>query len=238
MRFVPVPGLGIPTHDIPLLDPDRNLAAWIDRNFIAFTQRALHTGRLYGKTRDPEGLLSTLPAIATTLIGSLTALTLRLKSSSPKRTCTNLIVSALALMIAGGLWNSYFPINKNLWTSSYVLFAAGSTLLGISLAYWLIDIQRLMEKSRLIRGALWPWLIFGSNAVVVLIFSDFLVKTLIWLQVNDRGNRVSTWEWIYLHVFARQRSTEVTSLLFAISVVIICFLPNWLLWQKRLFIKI
>ena len=77
MRFVPVPGFGVPTHDIPLLDPDRNLAAWLDRGFTAFLQRTLHTGRLYQHTRDPEGLLSTLPAIATTLIGSITALWLR-----------------------------------------------------------------------------------------------------------------------------------------------------------------
>src|SRR6266849_1053345 len=74
MRFVPIPGIGTPTHDVPLLDPDRNLAAWLDRAISAFTQSTLHTGTLYEHTRDPEGLLSTLPAIATTLIGSLTAL--------------------------------------------------------------------------------------------------------------------------------------------------------------------
>ncbi len=77
MRFVPVPGLGIPTHDFPILDPDRNLTAWLDRAISAFTQSTIHTGTLYEHTRDPEGLLSTLPAIATTLIGSLTGLWLR-----------------------------------------------------------------------------------------------------------------------------------------------------------------
>ena len=77
MRFVPVPGLGIPTHNFPILDPDTNLAAWLDRAINAFTQRILHTGTLYEHTRDPEGLLSTLPAIATTLIGSVTGIWLR-----------------------------------------------------------------------------------------------------------------------------------------------------------------
>ena len=77
MRFVPVPGLGTPTHDFPILDPDRNLTAWLDRAISAFTQSTIHTGTLYEHTRDPEGLLSTLPAIATTLIGSLTGLWLR-----------------------------------------------------------------------------------------------------------------------------------------------------------------
>ena len=74
MRFVPVPGFGVPTHAMPILDPERNLAAWLDRGFNAFTRHWLHTGSLYNHTRDPEGLLSTLPAIATTLIGCLTGL--------------------------------------------------------------------------------------------------------------------------------------------------------------------
>ena len=74
MRFVPVPGFGVPTHAMPILDPDRNLAAWLDRGFNSFTRTWLHTGVLYNHTRDPEGLLSTLPAIATTLIGCLTGL--------------------------------------------------------------------------------------------------------------------------------------------------------------------
>src|SRR5882757_3089823 len=74
MRFVPVPGFGVPTHDIPLLDQTGNLAAWIDRGISSFALRTIHLGRLYNGTRDPEGLLSTLPAIATTLIGSIAAL--------------------------------------------------------------------------------------------------------------------------------------------------------------------
>ena len=88
MRFVPVPGLGIPTHNFPILDPNNNLAAWLDRAINAFTQRVLQTGHLYEHTRDPEGLLSTLPAIATTLIGSVTAIWLR-RAASPEPTPKN-----------------------------------------------------------------------------------------------------------------------------------------------------
>ena len=83
MRFVPVPGLGTPTHDFPILDPNNNLAAWLDRTINAFTQRVLQTGHLYEHTRDPEGLLSTIPAIATTLIGSVTAIWLRRAPAMP-----------------------------------------------------------------------------------------------------------------------------------------------------------
>jgi len=85
MRFVPVPGFGLPTHAMPILDPDRNLAAWLDRAFNAFTQRTIHIGSLYNHTRDPEGLLSTLPAIATTLIGCATGLWLRPNRMPPNR---------------------------------------------------------------------------------------------------------------------------------------------------------
>ena len=74
MRFVPVPGVGIPTHDMPILEPDHNLAAWLDRHVVDFLQRTIHAGRLYNHTRDPEGVLSTIPAIATTLLGAVTAL--------------------------------------------------------------------------------------------------------------------------------------------------------------------
>ena len=126
MRFVPIPGLGIPTHGFPILDPDRNLAAWLDRAVNAFTQRTLHTGSLYNRTRDPEGLLSTLPALATTLIGCVTALWLRRADPSHTRETrisrtyclTGLIVSGLLSLTAGLLWNPWFPINKNLWTST------------------------------------------------------------------------------------------------------------------------
>src|SRR6266702_3061235 len=87
MRFVPVPGFGVPTHAMPILDPDRNLAAWLDRGFNAFTQRTIHTGTLYNHTRDPEGLLSTIPAVATTLIGCITGLWLRRAGSAQVEAC-------------------------------------------------------------------------------------------------------------------------------------------------------
>ncbi len=89
MRFVPVPGFGIPTHDMPILDPDRNLAAWLDRHIIAFLQRTIHTGRLYNHTRDPEGFLSTIPAIATTLLGAVTALWLRRVNSGSAKNASS-----------------------------------------------------------------------------------------------------------------------------------------------------
>ena len=131
MRFVPVPGLGHPVHDFPLLDQDRNLAAFIDRAFNAWCQRWLHTGVLYERTRDPEGLLSTLPSIATTLIGVLAGLWLTRTNSGPYRItqtqCRNgLLLAGILCFSAGELWNLTFPINKNLWTSPTSSWPAAS----------------------------------------------------------------------------------------------------------------
>jgi predicted acyltransferase len=274
MRFVPVPGLGIPTHDFPILDPDRNLTAWLDRAISAFTQSTLHTGTLYEHTRDPEGLLSTLPAIATTLLGSLTGLWLRRVSTetpafvNPSGTpnvchserseepphfarsaaaisatgCLNgLIVSGILSLAAGLLWNLSFPVNKNLWTSSYVLFSAGWSLLTLALCYWLID-MRLLNDTPAGKAVLWPWLVFGSNAITAFVVSNLIVKIMLWIKVSDSfsttGKPITAWFWTYHHVFARNGSTNVTSLAFAIAVVAACFLPNWLLWRKRIFLKV
>jgi predicted acyltransferase len=242
MRFVPVPGFGVPTHDMPLLDSDRNLAAWLDRAINAFLQRTIHTGVLYEHTRDPEGLLSTIPAIATTLLGSVTALWLRRVDATSlpitKAHCRNGLFFAGVLGIAAGLlWNPWFPINKNLWTSSYVLFAAGCALLGLAGCYWLIDMRHFHETPAG-EWLTWPWLVFGSNAIVAYAVSALVVKTMLWIKIQDDGKPVTAWLWVYDHLFACNGSTAVTSLAFAVAVVAVCFLPNWLLWRKRIFVKI
>ena len=249
MRFVPVPGFGVPTHEIPLLDPDRNLAAWLDRGINAFLQRTIHTGVLYEHTRDPEGLLSTIPAIATTLLGSVAALWLRRVDMPPgpdsvrisKAHCRDgFLLSGVLMVGAGLLWNLWFPINKNLWTSSYVLFAAGCSLLGLGVCYWLVDVRRFHE-TRIGKWLTWPWLVFGSNAIVAYGISVLIVKTMLWIKVPsglpDR-KPITAWFWVYHTIFARSHSSEVTSLLFGLAFVAVCFVPNWLLWRKRIFIKI
>ena len=275
MRFVPVPACGIPTHEIPLLDPDCNLAAWLDRHIIAVTQHFLHTGRLYEHTRDPEGFLSTLPAIATTLLGSVTALWLRrvsnpatapiiatqnqtpsrsadasVVSPSTDRSITTitqshcvigLLLAGILSLAAGSLWNLSFPINKNLWTSSYVLFSAGWALLLLGLFYWLIDVRHFNETT-IGKWLTLPWLVFGSNAITVFCISVFLVENLLWIklpfELGPNGQPVTAWFWIYHHLFAFNGSTKNTSLAFALAFVAVCFLPNLLLYRKRIFLKI
>jgi predicted acyltransferase len=238
LRFVPVPGLGLPGRDIPFMDQNANLTSWIDRGFNGFTQHYLHTGHLYRGTRDPEGLLSTLPAIATSLIGAIAGLVIRLPQITPARKRNILALGAVLFLAAGELWNITFPINKNLWTSSFVLFTAGCSLLGLTLAYWLVDMRRIQDNSPVARAALWPWLVLGSNAIVVYALSDFLVEILDWIRVQNNGKAITGGQWIYIHGFSHGHSTEITSVAFAIAFVLVCFLPNWLLWHRRIFIKI
>ena len=238
MRFVPVPGFGVPTHDVPLLDQVGNLASYIDRAFIGFTQRTFHVGRLYRGTSDPEGLLSTLPAIATVLIGALSGLVIRHQPYSEAKRRNILAFGAVLLIAAGELWNRSFPINKNLWTSSYVLFAAGCSLTGLALWYWLVDVLRAQQKSQLARAFLWPWMVLGSNAIVILIFSDLFVEALSWIRFSDHGKLTNAGNWVYVHWFSQGVSTRNTSLLAGLALVALSFVPNWLLWRKRIFVKI
>jgi len=151
---------------------------------------------------------------------------------------SGLLEAGAACVALGELWGVWFPINKNLWTSSYVLLAAGWSLLGLGLAYWLFDAERLQERSRVVRGALWPWRVFGSNAITAYAMSNLIVKLLLWWKVSTGGRMVSAWGWVYEHVFARWGSTENTSLMFALAFVVVCFLPNWWLWRRKIFLRV
>ena len=219
MRWIPVPGYGLPTRDIPLLDKDANWVAYIDRHIFP--------GRLYEGTRDPEGLLSNLPALGTALLGMLAALWLRTKRSNYAK-FLGLLGGAIAGLLLGKIWGNWFPINKKLWTSSYVLFAAGWSLLGLSICYWLIEIKQWK------RGWTFPWLVFGSNAIAAYVFSELLSPL-----VGDVlfGHR-SLGSIIYAHVFAHVPDRALGSLLYSLCYVAVCFIPVLILYRKKIFIKI
>jgi predicted acyltransferase len=216
MRFVPVPGHGMPGRDIPLLHPDANLASYFDRKLMF--------GHLWERTRDPEGILSTLPAIATALCGVLTGEWLRSepapKQNAPKRKMMGMLAFGIAGIVAGELWGMGFPINKKLWTSSYVLFTAGGALIVLAVCYWLTDI-------RLHRG--WwtkPFIIFGKNAIVAYILSELVGGWLSW-----KG-------FAFFERFARGRSAAEASLLHSLVVLGLCFLPVWWMYRRKIFLRV
>ena len=219
MRWIPVPGYGLPTRDIPLLDKDANWVAYLDRHIFP--------DRLYEGTRDPEGLLSNLPALGTALLGMLTAIWLRTKKSTHTK-FFGLFAGAIAGLLLGKIWGHWFPINKKLWTSSYVLFAAGWSLLGLSICYWLIEIKQWKK------GWTFPWVVFGSNAIAAYVFSELLSPTLGNVMINHR----SLGTIIYSHVFAHVQDRALGSLLYSLSFVSVCFIPVLILYRKKIFIRI
>lgn len=224
MRYVPVPGFGIPARDIPMLDPDRNLVAWLDRKLLM--------GHLYEKTRDPEGVISTLPAIATALLGTLTGEWLRTQNS-PQKKAVWMLAAGMVGLAAGEFFNTWFPINKKLWTSSFVLFTAGFALVLLALCYWLLDIRHW-------RGA-WtkPVLIFGMNAIAAYGFAELIAHAVDRLSVTLHDGRTLPWQQaIYEKAFMHLASPANASLLYAIAFVLMCLAAMWALYRKRIFLKI
>ena len=220
MRFVPVPGFGVPGHDIPLLDPDHNLAAWLDRKLLA--------GHLYDRTRDPEGMLSTISAVATCLLGLLTGEWLR-SPRSQKTKALGLAVFGVAGVAAGKTVNAWFPINKNLWTSSFVIFTAGLALLCLAVFYWTADVKQWRS------GWTMPILVFGMNPIAAYVFSESLSNLLDNMQTSAAMN----WqEWVYEISFSSLASPAIASLLYGLTYVLVCWLVMWVFYRRGIFLKI
>ena len=219
MRYVPVPGFGVPTRDIPLLDPDRNLAAWLDRRLLA--------GHLYEGTRDPEGVISTIPAVATCLLGLLTGDWLR-SSREAWRKAAGMAAAGVIGVVAGTVFDLWFPINKKLWTSSYVVFTAGLALLCLAVCYWLLDIKQKRGWSK-------PFLILGMNAIAAYVLAEVLAIGLELVTFRDGSNLQ---EFIFQQCFEPLASAKFASLLFALAFVAVCWVPMWLLYRRRIFLKI
>jgi predicted acyltransferase len=226
MRYVRVPGYGVPVRDIPILDPDRNLVAWLDRRLLL--------GHLYEGTRDPEGLLSTIPAVGTALLGVLTGEWLR-SNRAARSKAFGMLIFGLVGLAAGKFFNIWFPINKKLWTSSYVLFTAGFALVMLALCYWLLDVRKLRGRWTM------PLLVLGMNAIGAYVLSEMLAATLGSLHFNSvGGGESSLQEIIYRHIFTSPGAAPSAnaSLAYSIAFVLVCWVPMWLLYRKRIFLKI
>jgi len=227
MRFVPVPGYGVPTHEIPLLDRDANLTAWLDRQIFS-------ASHLYERTRDPEGLLSTIPALATALLGLLTGIWLRTLRPLGQR-ATGIAVAGISGVLLGSLWNLSFPINKKLWTSSYVLFAGGLSLLLLALCLLIVDLREKSPTSSRRSHFLSPVLVFGTNAIAAYIFSELLQSTLSSIHPHPGINLQQLLYRSIVHVLPNQ---AFAALLYSIGFVAVCWVPVSMLYRRSIFIKI
>jgi len=228
LRWVPVPGAGMPGRDFPFMDQTQNMVSWLDRLLLK--------GHLYlpwttHDVRDPEGLLSDLPAIGTALIGLLTGLWLR-GQSAVKTKAAGLAAAAVGCLGCGYLWSLWFPLNKNMWTSSYVLVAAGYSLLLLTVVFWMVEVRGWR------RGWTWPWLVFGSNAIVAYMFSELLPGVIGSIAIPVDGKHESLQVFLAAPIYALIANPGWAAFAYAVTYTAVCFVPVWMLYRKRIFVKV
>ena len=224
LRFVPVPGAGIPGTNIPFMDQVQNLPAWLDRK--------LSMGHLYDGNRDPEGILHTIPAIGTTLIGVLAGHWLRAQKNVGKL-IGGMVLFGIVGMLAGALWNRWFPINKNLWTSSFVLVTGGFALLFLSLLYWVTEVKQWRGRWTM------PILVFGMNAIAGFVADSLIYGPGYSFTVKLPNALPVSWhEAAQSHLEALGLSTPSASLIYSFGAVGICWTLLWIFWRKKIFLKV
>ncbi len=217
MTLVSVPGFGTPN-----LEPATNLGAWIDRS--VFTENHLWSS---SKTWDPEGLLGTIPSVATCLLGVFTGIWLKMGKLATRADLLKIMGAGIVLIILALIWNPFFPINKQLWTSSFVLLTAGLAINILALSYWFIDIKG--NKSLLP-----PFLAFGRNAIAAYVLADIIPALIAAIPVG----KTNLWSFTYNQLFVPYLSPENASLAGAMLTVLIIFIPVWILYKRNITIKV
>jgi len=219
MAFAPVPG-----YEAGRLDVEGNFAHYVDRVVLG-SHNYLPT-----KTWDPEGIVSTIPAIATALFGILAGYVLRLRRTLAERT-TWLFLAGNLLIAAGLIANQWLPINKKLWTSSFSLFMAGLDFVMFAIFVWLVDglgYQRVVK----------PLVIFGKNAIVVYLVSEFLDEVFGLVRWSSGGHTGTLHRWIFEHLFAPLLRPIDASLLFAIAYTLLMYLLAYAMYRRGWFVRV
>ena len=217
MNYIPIPGGGAPS-----LEAESNLGAWLDRTLLG-------SNHLWSqaKTWDPEGILSTLPAIGTGILGLLCGHLLQAQTDPREKTAW-LFIMGSACVFLGLFWNLSFPINKKIWTSSYVLYSGGLAMYVLGICYWFADVKGFTKWS--------PFFVaFGTNAITAYVASALLAKTLIYAKTPSGD---SWWSWTYETLFTSWLEPYTASLFFAICFVLVIWLPIRYLNKKRIFVKV
>ena len=214
------PLLALPTG---LAAPEANLAAYVDRQLLG--------GHLLHPDWDPEGLLSTLGATVTTLLGAFAGHWLQSKNSPP-RVVSGLLTAGTTAVVLGLTLNRWLPINKSLWTPSFALFTGGVALDAFAVCYWLIDWRGY-------RAWATPFLVYGTNAIMAYMLSSLMAKTmLLWQVTQADGSRVPLQQYVFEHLFLRLARPMNASLLYAVVYVLVWLGIAGLLYRQRVLIKI
>ncbi|HSS78733.1 MAG TPA: DUF5009 domain-containing protein [Thermoanaerobaculia bacterium] len=221
MMLVPVPG-----HGAGDLSPNGNLAAWVDHLVLGH-----HTWKKAPGPGDPEGILSTLPAVASALIGLFAGDWLRSPRTRQQK-LRGLLIWGGAATVAGLALARWFPINKNLWTSTYVVFTGGMALLLLAAAYFLVDVKGRAAWVR-------PFTHFGTNAIVAFFGSTLMAKIALLIRWPAAGGgTVSLQQWLYRHLFASWLPDYVSSLAWAVLFTAFWWGVTALLYRRRVFLRI
>ncbi len=220
MRLIPVPGVGA-----GVLEPGRNFAAYIDSLFLK--------GHMYSyyETWDPEGLISTLPAIATTLFGTLTGDLLRSSLSNRKKTAA-MLLAGLFLILLGTILDRWLPINKNIWTSSFSIFMAGLGFTAFGILYGIMDVVGFSWWAR-------PFVILGINPITAYVLSQVLDEALRFIQLSlPNGYSLSCRSYLFRNYCVPIAAPETASLFFAVAYLFSIYVIAWGMWKKGIVIKI
>lgn len=213
MLFIPTPG-----YDRPMLEPGANLAAWVDTKFLP--------GTMWQKTWDPEGILSTFPSFVTGITGMIAG-RLLLSNMEKMHKAMYLMVGGFLSVILGYLWNLHFPCNENIWSSSFVLITSGVAALVLGTSFYMIDI---LGKTRGTDAGV----IFGANAITVYVLGDILALFFYRLKIGDGS--------INEHFMSLMSdvapSPQFWSMIYAMIFVGINFIPAYILYRKKIFIKL
>lgn len=219
MTLAPVPGYGS-----GVLEKQGNFAQWIDSLLLS--------GHMWSatKTWDPEGIVSTLPAVGTVLFGIFVGEILRSARSVSQKVIALLTMGVL-LVAAGQAMDVWLPINKNLWTVSFAVFMAGMATLVFTLCYWMVDIKGWRAWSR-------PFAIYGMNAITVYVLSGVLARLLSMIQVSAEGGSITLSAWIYTRVFAPVADPYNASLLYALAMVLTLYLVAYGMYRRGWFVRV
>ena len=209
IALVPVPGVGPANYK-----PGTNWAHWVDANFLG--------GKKWNGTHDPEGLLSTVPAIGSAILGVFAGLLMVDPSKTPTKRVQLLLSAGITLLLTGYLWGFSFPIIKGIWTSSYVCVAGGWSALLLALFYWLIDIRGWSGWAQ-------PFIWIGMNSIAIYMACNLLELGRLAKRIT--GGEVST----TLDSFFRPGTSDLITALVAIG---FCFALARLLHQRKIFLRI
>ncbi|UKO98557.1 acyltransferase family protein [Nostoc sp. UHCC 0870] len=223
MMYIPVPDYGA-----AVLTREGNFGAYIDRLIIP--KAHLYKGDGFNFMGDPEGLFSTIPAIVSVLAGYFTGDWIR-KQPVQTRTSVGLALFGIGCLIIGWAWGWVFPINKKLWTSSYVVLTSGWALLLLAGCYELIEVRLIRRWSK-------PLEIMGLNAIALFVASVLLIKVLVRTKIGTGETAISTYNWIYQNIFASWAGNFNGSLLFALVTVFLWWAVAVIMYRQNWFIKV